>query len=143
MGVVVAANDAYEATRAAVGAWATSGTRSSGTRPTGDAVYLASDPGVGVYMATLGALVATYPAVGYARWLDYVTTKCTTIGVVEIYVGAIDELGRLSSYGDGSLSEFDPNRPRYIPGGAPVFIVWYVPDSSHSASAKAGLREVT
>lgn len=138
--------DPYASTRAALAAWAVSAGAGSSAgaasgAPGGGAVYLPSEPGVGVYVAQLAALVATYPATGYARWLDYIVTRCTYVGVVEVYVGAIDDLGLLTTYGDGSRSEYDPNNPRYIPQGAAVYVVWHVPDATHSASAKIGFRE--
>lgn len=136
----------YDGPRAAVAAWSTSPTSPAATSSpdspasAGDA-FLPNVPAVGVYRASLGALVATYPGVGYARWLDWVSVKCSEADIVEIYVGAISDIGRLSSYGDGSLSEYDPNKSRYIPQGAPVFVVWYVSSATQTSSAVAGFRQ--
>lgn len=134
--------DPYAGVRAAVAAWSPS-TSSPGVNADGSpaGVFAANEAGVGLYDATRGGLVATYPAVGYARWLDWVSVECTYAGRVDLYYGAVDTSGRISSYGDGSLAEFDPNRPRYIPQGAPVFVVWIVPNGTHKASCKAGFRE--
>lgn len=136
--------DPYAGPRGAVAAWSGTSRASPSSAapggPGGVGIFAANQSAVGVYTATLGALVATYPATGYARWLDWVSVVCSHIGRVEIYYGAVEAPGRITSYGDGSLSEFDPNRPRYIPSGAPVMVVWTVPDATHNASCVAGFR---
>ena len=135
-------SDPYAGARAAVASWtppsASPAVMADGTAP---GVFAANEAAVGIYDATRGALVATYPGVGYSRWLEWISTKCTYVGQIDVYYGAIEEPGRITSYGDGSLAEYDPNRPRYIPQGAPVFVVWTVPNGSHTASCKAGFRQ--
>lgn len=138
----------YAGPRSAVASWGGPGGAGNTARgvsgltgPT-DGVF-STEPNVAAYDATRGALIATYAATGYARWLDWISVTCSYSGPVQIFAGSLDDLGRLTSYGDGSLAEFDPNHERYIPQGAPVYVVWTVPDSTHTASCVAGFREVT
>lgn len=138
--------DPYSGPTAAVTAWgatvAPQGTTAGVDGPEGAAAGAAAEDGVGRYDPLRGALVATFSAAGYARYLDWLSVNCSYAGRIDVYAGSIDELGRITSYGDGSLSEFDPNSPRYIPQGAALFVVWTVPDATHTASAKAGMRAV-
>lgn len=138
-------SDPYAGPLAAVTSWGvTTGPTAPETAASGQpggTGGAAAEDGVGVYDPNRGALVATFPATGYARWLDWLSVKCSYSGLVEVFAGSIDDLGRITSYGDGSVAEFDPNHPRYIPQGAPLFVVWYVPPAGHTATCKAGFRQ--
>lgn len=135
--------DPYAGPRAAVAAYALTAVRggSAVSAPAPESVHTA-DPGVGVYQPLRSSLVATYPATGYPRWLESVSMKCTFPGPVNIYIGSMDDLGFISSFGDGSRSEYEPFRPKFVPAGAPVFVAWYVPNGNHTSTCRMQLSEV-
>jgi len=84
----------------------------------------------------LGQLVARFGAVGYARYLEYLTVECSSAVAVHVYAGAIAPTSRISSYGDGSLADYAPPTGRYVPGGAPVFVVWEAATGTAAATAQ-------
>lgn len=138
----------WDQPRRAVERWSTSSPAGSspagsspGARVAEGGAFLPLANAVGVYNALHGALVATYPAVGYDRLLDWLSATCSHSGVISLYYGAISDTSRFSTYGDGSRSEYDPNRPRLIPQGAPLLVVWTVPNATHTASCMAGFRQ--
>lgn len=104
-------------------------------------VFVTSDAAVGVYDAQLGALVARYPAVGYGRLLECLAVTCGESRPVHVYIGAATPAARITSYGDGSLADYSPGTPRYIPPGAPLLVVWEVASSTSTASCNAQMRQ--
>lgn len=133
----------FDAARAAVGQWAPESPAGPLSAYVVADAYAATEGQPARYDAVRGALVATYPAAGYARWLDWLNVQCSYSGPVSVYFGAIEESGRITTYADGGSAEFDPNSGRFIPGGAAVYVVWTVPTSAHTANAVAGFRKVT
>lgn len=137
----------YDAARAAVaayGAYGPAGSAGSSSAPQqrgpAPAVQVRL-PAVATYSAVSGGLVATYPATPYPRLLRRLAVNCTSAVAVTIYVGAIADNARESSYGDGSRADFDPTHSPYIPEGAPVIIVW-AGASTDSASCTATFEQV-
>lgn len=114
-------------------------TGAAGPAPT----FTGFEPAVGVYDSVRAQLVATYPAAGYPRHLECLSVECSQAVPVHLYVGAISATSRISSYGDGSLADYSPPIPRWIPEGAPLLVVWEVTSSTATGSASAQLRQAT
>lgn len=136
----------FDDVRQAVAAYALTPASPSSTSAGSDATasgaetFFGSELAVARYDAVLGKLVARYPPVAYARLLECLAVTCDEAVSVHLYVGSIAPQARLSSYGDGSLAEYDPQRPRYIPQGAALFVVWDVASSTSTGYANAQLR---
>lgn len=135
----------FDDARRAVAAYAVTPASPSSTSAGSDGTaevgtFFGSELAVGRYDGVLGKLVARYPPVAYGRLLECLAVTCDEAVSVHLYVGSIAPQARLSSYGDGSLSEYDPQRPRYIPPGAALFVVWDVASSSSGGFANAQLR---
>jgi hypothetical protein len=134
--------DAVAGYAASAASTATAGGTATGAPVGTGATFAGSEPAVGVYDALLGKLVARYPAVGYDRSLEAIAVTCDESVPVHLYVGSITPASRLTSYGDGSLSDYAPPIPRIVPQGAPLIVVWDVTLSTSDGVANAQLRSV-
>jgi hypothetical protein len=86
--------------------------------------------------------VARYPGAPYARVMLRLASRCSRAVPIHVYVGGMDDNCRETSHGDGSLADFDPNTPPYIPENSAVYIVWDTWVAGDSASCTATFSQV-
>lgn len=137
--------DPHAPIRRAVRGWqqATAPPVAPGTVPVPPPAFFASLPAVGRYDPSIGKLVATYPPVAYARELEALAVTCSQVVPVHLYAGSISPATRISSYGDGSLADYSPPIPRYIPENAAFLVVWDVTLSTATGNANAQIRQLS
>lgn len=135
----------FDAVRRAVAHQAATAGSPSSTSPGSPAVastgtFQGALPAIGVWNPKISALVATWPSVAYDRLIEAVVVECSEICPVSIYYGSISPATRITSYGDGSLSDYSPPIPRFLPQGAALFVVWSTSSSTKTGNANAQLR---
>lgn len=110
------------------------------TAAAGAETFQGTLPAIGRWDPLTSRLVAMFPSVGYDRLLESVVTECSEICPVAIYYGQISLATRYTAYGDGSLSDYSPPIPKFLPQGAALFVVWSTSSSTKTGSANAQLR---
>lgn len=96
---------------------------------------------VGVFRTGVG-YVARFPGVAYARELISMAMTCSIICPVTIYLGdVITPTSRLSNYGDGSKTSYNPPRPDHVAPNMPVVVVWETVTTGGTASVNGQFRQ--
>lgn len=107
------------------------------------------EPAFTPYLTAVGAFrvgagyVARFPGVAYPRDLVSAAMSCSVVCPVTIYLGdVITPTSRLSNYGDGSKTSYNPPRPDHVAPNMPVLVVWETTVTGGTASVNAQFRQV-